>query len=78
MHFNRKKGSTSTGSRRGCIWAGAGEGAFLYEGPRGGVGGSSLVIIHSHIMNPGTGLRMGMNHILFKFLNNAYRNTNGY
>ena len=49
-----------------------GGGAFDvdYEGPksagggaRGGVVGSSLVIIHSHIMNPGTGLRMGMNHI---------------
>ena len=65
VYFNLRR-------RRGCISAGGGassrSGASLVPRPgifntsrRGGVIANSLVIIHFHIMHPGTRTRMGMN-----------------
>ena len=48
MHLGR--------SRRGCSYV-RGAQIQLEEGLRGGAVGSSLVIIDSHIMHPGTGSR---------------------
>ena len=75
VHVNRRRGSTSAGGGGASMYKGP---KFSWrrdqeQGPRGGVVGSSLVIIHSHIM---TGSRIGMNHIQFKILNNTYCNIN--
>ena len=75
VHFNRRKDLLQL--EEGCSYV-RGAQIQLEEGPRGGAFGSGLVIIHSHIMHPGTGSRMGMKSYTYSIqtLNNTYRNTN--
>ena len=80
MHFNRRKDllQLEEGVRVGGVQLCTRGPNSAGGGARGGAVGSGLVIIHSHIMHPGTGSRMGMKSYTYSIqtLNNTYCNTN--